>query len=157
MERKRNSTITGKIRLKFASLFRFMLFPLCGKYCETICVVDNIIAVWTRSLSTTKIASEPHVSAKCEYGRIQILEELMNTKSINKHTCCSIFRSSQQKDLQRFQNCLNFIFVDYWLNFILWNKVIRTISNLFIYLIFLRKDFARTKSTKTQNKQLSPT
>ena len=83
------------------SLFRFMLFTLSGKYFEAICVTDSILAVWTRSLSTTKIVSEPHVSAKCEYGRIQILAELTNTKSINKHTCRNIFRSSQQKDLQR--------------------------------------------------------
>ena len=78
-----------------------------------ICVADSIIAVWTQSLSTTKIVSEPHVSAKCEYGPIQILAELINTKSINKHTCRNKFRSSQQKNLQRFQNYLNFIFVDF--------------------------------------------
>ena len=96
-----------------ASLFRFMLFTLCGKYPEAICVADSIIVVWTRSLSTTKIVSEPHVSTKCEYSRIQILTELMNTKSVNKHTCRNIFKSSQQKDLQRFQNYLNLIFVDF--------------------------------------------
>ena len=90
-----------------------MLFTLCGKYSGTICVGDSIIAVWTRSLSTTKIVSEPHVSAKWEYGVIQIFAELMNAKSINKHTCRNIFRSSQQKDLQRFQNYLNLIFVDF--------------------------------------------
>ena len=94
------------------SLFHFMLFTLCRKYSKMICVADSIIAVWTQSLSTTKIVLEPHASAKCEYG-IQILAELMNMKSINKHTCRNIFRSSQQIDLQRFHNYLNFIFVDF--------------------------------------------
>ena len=59
-----------------------MLFTLCGKYSETISVADSIKAVWTRSLSSTKIVSEPHASAKCEYGGIQIPAELINTKSI---------------------------------------------------------------------------
>ena len=94
------------------SLFHFMLFTLCRKYSKMICVADSIIAVWTQSLSTTKIVLEPHASAKCEYG-MQVLAELMNMKSINKHTCCNIFRSSQQKDLQRFHNYLNFIFIDF--------------------------------------------
>ena len=77
-----------------------MLFALCGKYSEKICVVDSIIAVWTQSLSTTKIVSEPHVSVKCEYGCIKILPELINMKSINEHTCHNIFKSSQQKILK---------------------------------------------------------
>ena len=96
-----------------ASLFHLMLFTICGKYSETTYVEASIIAVWTRSLYKTKIVSEPHVSAKCKYGRIQILAELMNTKSINKDICCYIFRSSLEKDLQWFQNYFNFIFVDF--------------------------------------------
>ena len=71
------------------------------------------LASWTRSLYKTKIVSESHVSVKCEFGSIQILAERMNTKSINKDICCNIFRSSQEKDLQRFQNYFNFIFVDF--------------------------------------------
>ena len=90
-----------------------MQFTLCRKYSETICVADSITAVWTRSLSTTKIISESHVSAKYEYGRMQILAEFINMKSIYKHTCHNIFRSSQHKDFLRFQNYLNFIFVDF--------------------------------------------
>ena len=63
-----------------ASLLRFMLFKHCGKYSKIallhlfersgivqICVADSIIAVWTRSVSVTKIVSERHVSAKCEH------------------------------------------------------------------------------------------
>ena len=65
-----------------ASLLHFILFTLCGKYSETICVTDSIIAIWTRSLFAAQTVSEPHVSEKCEYGRIRILAELMNTKSI---------------------------------------------------------------------------
>ena len=67
-----------KIFTFLASLFRFMLFTLCGKYSGTNCVVDSIIAVWARNLFT-KIVLEPHVSAKCEYGRMQILAEQINT------------------------------------------------------------------------------
>ena len=33
-------------------------------------------------LSATQTVSEPHVSGNCEYGRMQILVELRNTKSI---------------------------------------------------------------------------
>ena len=113
MERKRNGTFYWKTFTFLASLFRLILFTLCRKYSERICVADSITAVWTKSLSTTKIVSEPHVSAECKYGRIHVLAELMNTKSINKYTSCNIFKSSQQKDLQRFQNYLNFIFVDF--------------------------------------------
>ena len=61
-------------------MLRFMLFSLCGKYSDIVslhffersgivptCVADSIIAVWTESLSATKIVWETHVSAKCEH------------------------------------------------------------------------------------------
>ena len=81
-----------------AYLFRFMLVTLCGKYSETICVPDSIIEVWTWSLSTTEIVSEPHLSAKCEYGRVQIFPELMNWKSIN-NTLVAIYSEAASRKI----------------------------------------------------------
>ena len=81
-----------------ASLFRFMLVTLCGKYSETICVPDSIIEVWTWSLSTTEIVSKPHLSEKCEYGRVQIFAELMNTESIN-NTLVAIYSEAASRKI----------------------------------------------------------
>ena len=64
------------------SLFRFILFTLCGKYSETFCVADSIIATWTRSYPQHKPFRNQNVSGNCEYGRMQILVELRNTKSV---------------------------------------------------------------------------
>ena len=71
-----------------ASLFRFMLFILCGKYSEMpslqffersgivpICIADSIIAVWTQTVSRAKIVSEQQVSAQCKHGLSLPLEK----------------------------------------------------------------------------------
>ena len=58
-----------------------MLFTLCKRYSEIalrhfferngiapIYVTDSIKEMWIRSLSSAKIVSEQHLSAKCEHG-----------------------------------------------------------------------------------------
>ena len=73
LDSSRNRTFTGKIFIFTAFLFRFIFFTLCKMYSEIallhffeqsgialIDVTDSIRAIWTRSLSATKIVSERH-------------------------------------------------------------------------------------------------